>query len=73
MADPKEQRCATNIQARTPDQPDARAAEAGQRLLEVSRSSGPASRDRSARISEIIHAQEVLKRFHGVQVHSLVA
>ena len=35
--------------------------------------SGPLGWDTSARAAEINHAQEVLERFHGVQVHSLVA
>ncbi|MEC5191282.1 MULTISPECIES: glycerol-3-phosphate dehydrogenase/oxidase [unclassified Arthrobacter] len=34
---------------------------------------GPLGWDAAARASEITHAQEVLKRFHGVQVHSLVS
>ena len=34
---------------------------------------GPLGWDTAARASEISHAQEVLKRFHGVQVHSLVS
>ena len=34
--------------------------------------SGPLGWDAATRSSEITHAQEVLKRFHGVQVHSLV-
>jgi len=35
--------------------------------------SGPLGWDTAARTAEINHAQEVLERFHGVQVHSLVA
>jgi len=35
--------------------------------------SGPLGWDASTRAAEIDHAQEVLRRFHGVQVHSLVA
>ncbi|KRE78443.1 FAD-dependent oxidoreductase [Arthrobacter sp. Soil763] len=35
--------------------------------------SGPLGWDAAARAAEIDHAQEVLRRFHGVQVHSLVA
>ncbi|WP_427131414.1 glycerol-3-phosphate dehydrogenase/oxidase [Pseudarthrobacter sp. S9] len=35
--------------------------------------SGPLGWDIATRASEISHAQEVLKRFHGVRVHSLVA
>ncbi|WP_306919643.1 glycerol-3-phosphate dehydrogenase/oxidase [Arthrobacter sp. V4I6] len=35
--------------------------------------SGPLGWDTATRASEISHAQEVLKRFHGVQVHSLVS
>ncbi len=35
--------------------------------------SGPLGWDAAARTAEINHAQEVLQRFHGVQVHSLVA
>ena len=35
--------------------------------------SGPLGWDAATRASEISHAQEVLKRFHGVQVHSLVS
>ncbi|MGO4493653.1 glycerol-3-phosphate dehydrogenase/oxidase [Arthrobacter sp. 2YAF22_2] len=35
--------------------------------------SGPLGWDTVARTAEIDHAQEVLERFHGVQVHSLVA
>ena len=35
--------------------------------------SGPLGWDAARRAKEISHAQEVLKRFHGVQVHSLVA
>ncbi|NUU30244.1 glycerol-3-phosphate dehydrogenase/oxidase [Arthrobacter sp. C9C5] len=35
--------------------------------------SGPLGWDAAARTAEIDHAQEVLQRFHGVQVHSLVA
>jgi glycerol-3-phosphate dehydrogenase len=35
--------------------------------------SGPLGWDTATRASEISHAEEVLKRFHGVQVHSLVA
>ena len=35
--------------------------------------SGPLGWDAAARTAEINHAQEVLERFHGVQVHSLVA
>jgi glycerol-3-phosphate dehydrogenase len=34
---------------------------------------GPLGWDAATRTSEINHAQEVLRRFHGVQVHSLVA
>ena len=34
---------------------------------------GPLGWDAATRTSEITHAQEVLKRFHGVQVHSLVS
>jgi glycerol-3-phosphate dehydrogenase len=34
---------------------------------------GPLGWDAATRTSEIAHAQEVLKRFHGVQVHSLVS
>lgn len=34
---------------------------------------GPLGWDAATRTSEISHAQEVLKRFHGVQVHSLVS
>lgn len=34
---------------------------------------GPLGWDAAARNAEINHAQEVLQRFHGVQVHSLVA
>ena len=34
---------------------------------------GPLGWDAATRASEITHAQEVLKRFHGVQVHSLVS
>ncbi|MGO4227342.1 glycerol-3-phosphate dehydrogenase/oxidase [Arthrobacter sp. YAF34] len=35
--------------------------------------SGPLGWDAARRATEINHAQEVLKRFHGVRVHSLVA
>lgn len=35
--------------------------------------SGPLGWDAARRATEISHAQEVLQRFHGVQVHSLVA
>ena len=35
--------------------------------------SGPLGWDAARRAMEISHAQEVLQRFHGVQVHSLVA
>ncbi|WP_432394781.1 glycerol-3-phosphate dehydrogenase/oxidase [Pseudarthrobacter sp. L19] len=35
--------------------------------------SGPLGWDAATRSAEITHAQEVLERFHGVQVHSLVA
>lgn len=35
--------------------------------------SGPLGWDAARRASEIAHAQEVLQRFHGVRVHSLVA
>ncbi len=35
--------------------------------------SGPLGWDTVTRSSEISHAQEVLKRYHGVQVHSLVS
>jgi glycerol-3-phosphate dehydrogenase len=35
--------------------------------------SGPLGWDTAKRSSEISHAQEVLKRYHGVQVHSLVS
>ncbi|MFF2031463.1 glycerol-3-phosphate dehydrogenase/oxidase [Arthrobacter sp. NPDC058192] len=35
--------------------------------------SGPLGWDAARRATEISHAQEVLKRFHGVRVHSLVA
>jgi glycerol-3-phosphate dehydrogenase len=35
--------------------------------------SGPLGWDRAVRASKITDAQEVLKRFHGVRVHSLVA
>ena len=35
--------------------------------------SGPLGWDPATRSSEISHAQEVLKRYHGVQVHSLVS
>jgi len=35
--------------------------------------SGPLGWDAATRASEISHAQEVLKRFHGVRVHSLVS
>jgi glycerol-3-phosphate dehydrogenase len=35
--------------------------------------SGPLGWDAARRASEISHAQEVLQRFHGVRVHSLVA
>ncbi|WP_346960187.1 glycerol-3-phosphate dehydrogenase/oxidase [uncultured Arthrobacter sp.] len=35
--------------------------------------SGPLGWDAATRTAEINHAQEVLHRFHGVQVHSLVA
>ena len=35
--------------------------------------SGPLGWDAARRAAEISHAQEVLQRFHGVQVHSLVA
>ncbi|MDZ4089765.1 MAG: glycerol-3-phosphate dehydrogenase/oxidase [Arthrobacter sp.] len=35
--------------------------------------SGPLGWDAATRSSEITHTQEVLKRFHGVQVHSLVS
>ncbi|MCU1554648.1 MAG: FAD-dependent oxidoreductase, partial [Arthrobacter sp.] len=35
--------------------------------------SDPLGWDAATRSAEISHAQEVLKRFHGVQVHSLVA
>jgi glycerol-3-phosphate dehydrogenase len=35
--------------------------------------SGPLGWDAATRASEISHAQEVLKRFHGVTVHSLVS
>lgn len=35
--------------------------------------SGPLGWDAATRSVEITHAQEVLERFHGVQVHSLVA
>ena len=35
--------------------------------------SGPLGWDAATRTAEINHAQEVLQRFHGVQVHSLVA
>ena len=35
--------------------------------------SGPLGWDAATRTAEIDHAQEVLQRFHGVQVHSLVA
>ena len=34
--------------------------------------SGPLGWDRAVRASEISDGQEVLKRFHGVRVHSLV-
>lgn len=34
---------------------------------------GPLGWDAATRAAEIRHAQEVLKRFHGVQVHSLVS
>ena len=34
---------------------------------------GPLGWDAATRAAEIHHAQEVLERFHGVQVHSLVA
>ncbi|MDV8148339.1 glycerol-3-phosphate dehydrogenase/oxidase [Arthrobacter sp. B10-11] len=34
---------------------------------------GPLGWDAAAKTAEIHHAQEVLERFHGVQVHSLVA
>ncbi len=33
----------------------------------------PLGWDAETRAAEIQHAQEVLERFHGVQVHSLVA
>ena len=35
--------------------------------------SGPLGWDAARRATEISHAQEVLQRFHGVRVHSLVA
>lgn len=35
--------------------------------------SGPLGWDAATRATEITHAQEVLQRFHGVRVHSLVA
>ena len=35
--------------------------------------SGPLGWDQETRTAEISHAQEVLQRFHGVRVHSLVA
>jgi hypothetical protein len=56
-----------------PDRPGTRAPETGQRLFGAPGSSGPPGRDGAARTSGIIHAQEVLKRFHGVRVRILVS
>ena len=46
----------------------------GELLNEVAEHPGrPAGLGCGSQAAEIRHAQEVLKRFHGVQVHSLVA
>jgi glycerol-3-phosphate dehydrogenase len=46
----------------------------GELLNEVADTlSGPLGWDAARRATEISHAQEVLQRFHGVRVHSLVA